>query len=58
MIMPPGLTLHGETGKQFRFAADFESEIERFAGIENFLHHFAQLIDLDGENAAVYSPGN
>src|SRR6185312_6378662 len=49
------LALHGEAGEQLRFAADFEAEIERLAGIKNFLHHFAELVDLDGKHAAVFA---
>ena len=47
------LVLQRQAGEQFRLAADFEAEIERLARIENFLHHFAQLVHLDRKHAAI-----
>ena len=49
------LVLQGEAGEQFGFAAHFEPEIERLAGVEDFLDDFAELVDLDGEDAAVFA---
>src|SRR5208337_797869 len=43
------LTLESEAGEQFRFAAHLQPEVERLAGIEDFFHDFAELIDFDGE---------
>ena len=45
--------VHRERGDQFRFAARFESEMKLLAGVDDFFDHFAQLIDLDRENAAI-----
>ena len=45
--------VHGERGDQFRFAAGFEPEVKLLAGIDNLFDDFAQLIDLDRENAAI-----
>ena len=45
--------VHGERGDQFRFAASFETEMKLLAGIDDLFDHFAQLIDLDRENAAI-----
>src|SRR5581483_4813481 len=47
------LILQREPGEEFGLAADFEAEIEGLAGVEDFLHHFAELVDLDGEHAVV-----
>ena len=47
------LILQRQPGKQFRFAADFQAKMERLAGIEDFLHHFAQLVDFDRKHAAI-----
>src|SRR6266496_1382637 len=48
-----GVFLHGERSNQLRFAACFEPKVELFAGVDNFLDDLAQLIDFDGENAAI-----
>ena len=48
------LILQGQPGEKFRFAADLQPELMRFASVQNFLHHFAELVDLDGENAAIF----
>ena len=45
--------MHGERGEQFGFAAGLEAEMEFRAGIDHFLDDFAELVDLDRENAAV-----
>ena len=42
-----------ETGKEFRFAADFKSEVEGFTCVEDLFHNLPHLVDLDRENAAV-----
>ena len=47
------ILVHGQRGDQFRFAAGFETKMKLLAGIDDFLDHFAQLIDLDRENAAI-----
>src|SRR5690349_17765209 len=47
--------LEGESGKQLRLAANFQSKIVGLAGVEDFLHHLAKLIDFDWEDAAVAS---
>ena len=52
------LILQRQAGEQFRFAAHFQTEIIRFARVQNFFHHFAQLVDLDGKNAAIFSLDN
>ena len=49
------LALQRESGEQFRLAADFQAEIERLARVEDFLHHFAELVDLDREHAAIFA---
>ncbi len=49
----PDLILQRQAGEQFRLAADFQTEIERLARVENLLHDFAELVDLDREDAAV-----
>ena len=45
--------MHRERGDQFRFAARFETEMKLLAGVDDLFDHFAQLIDLDRENAAI-----
>ena len=52
------LVLQRQAGEQFRLAADFEAEIKRLARVENFLHHLAQLVDLDRETRRDTCPGN
>ncbi len=47
------LVLQRKSGEQFRLAADFQAEIERLARIQDFLHHFAKLVHLDGKHAAI-----
>ena len=42
-----------EASEEFWFASDFESEVVRFARIENFLYDFAHLIHLDWENPTI-----
>ena len=49
------LALQRQAGEQLRLAAHFEAEIERLAGIEDFLDHLAELVDLDGKHAAVFA---
>src|SRR5439155_23954789 len=46
--------VHGERGDQFRFAAGFQSEVKLQAGIDNLFDDFAQLVDLDRENASIF----
>ena len=45
--------MHGERRDEFRFASGLETEMKLLAGIDNFFDDFAQLIDLDRENAAI-----
>ena len=48
-----GIAMNGQRGEEFRLAADLDAEVEGRAGILDFLHHLAQLVDLDREDAAV-----
>ena len=47
------LVLQREAGEELRLAADLQAEVEGLAGVEDFLHDFAELVDLDGKNAAI-----
>ena len=47
------LVLQRQAGEQFRFAADFQPEVVGLARVQDFLHDFAQLVDLDGKHAAI-----
>src|SRR4029077_4442177 len=47
------VVLQGEAREELGLAADFEAEIEGLFGLEDFLNGLAELVDLDGENAAV-----
>ena len=47
------MILEGQSGEELRLATDFETKVKGAAGVQNFLHHFAQLVDLDREHAAV-----
>ena len=49
----PALVLQRQPGEQFRLAPHFQAKIERPARVQDFLHHFAQLVDLDGKDAAI-----
>ena len=46
--------VHRERGDQLRFAAGFETEMKLRAGVDDLFDHFAQLIDLDRKNAAIF----
>ena len=46
--------LHRECRNQFRFAARFEAKVKLLARVDDFFDHFAQLIDLDRKNAAIF----
>ena len=48
-----GVLVHRECRDQFRLAARFEAEMKFLAGIDDLFDHFAQLVDLDRENAAI-----
>src|SRR2546430_10577131 len=48
--------LHRERGNQFRFAACFEAKVKLLACVDDLFDHFAQLIDLDRKNAAIFVP--
>src|SRR5438034_6715940 len=45
--------MHGKRCNQFRFTARFETKMELLARVDDFFDHFAQLIHLDRENAAI-----
>ena len=47
------LVLQGQAGEQLRLAAHLQAEIVRLARVQDFLHHLAQLVDLDGKDAAI-----
>ena len=49
----PRVLLQRQRREELRLAADFQAEVKRLAGVENFFHHFAELVDLDRENAAI-----
>src|SRR5882724_3720954 len=49
-----GILVHCERCDQFRLAARFETEMKRLSCIDDFLNHFAQLIDLDRKNAPIF----
>ena len=51
-----GIAMDGERGEEFRLAADLEAELVGRAGVHDFLHDFAELVDLDREDAAVLTP--
>ena len=53
MIRTFRVLVHRQCGDQFRFAARFEPKVKLLAGIDDFFDHFAQLIHLDRENAAI-----
>ena len=48
-----GVFMHRQCRDQLWLAARFQSEMKSLAGIDNFLNHFTQLIDLDRKNAAI-----
>src|SRR5262249_2868819 len=48
-----GIFLHRKSRNELRFTACFESKMKLFACIDNLLDNFAQLIHLDGKNAAI-----
>src|SRR5437667_12850658 len=45
--------MHGKRCNQCRFTARFETKMELLARVDDFFDHFAQLIHLDRENAAI-----
>jgi len=47
------LVLERQAGEELGFAADFQAKVKGLAGIENFLNHFAELVDFNGKNAAI-----
>src|SRR5207249_9829714 len=47
------ILVHGERGDQFGLAAGFETEMKLLAGVDNLFDNFAQLVDLDREDAAI-----
>src|SRR5205814_6601542 len=49
------LVLQRQANEELAFAAYFQSEIVGFACVQNLFHHFAQLIDLDRKNAAIFA---
>jgi hypothetical protein len=46
--------VHCQRGDQFRLAPGFETEVKLLTGIDNFFDNFAQLIDLDRKNSAIF----
>src|SRR4030095_4725196 len=46
--------MHRKRGDQFRLASCFETKVKLLTGIDNFFDYFAQLIDLDRKNAAIF----
>ena len=48
-----GLVLKGHAGEELRLAPDLKPEGIRAPSLEDFLHHLAELVDLDREDAAV-----
>src|SRR5580704_3635002 len=49
-----GVLVHCQRSDQFRLASGFETEVKLLTGIDNFFDNFAQLVDLDRKNAAIY----
>ena len=49
-----GVLVHRQRSDQFRLASGFETEVKLLTGIDNFFDNFAQLIDLDRKNAAIF----
>ena len=47
------LVLKRQAGEQLGLAPNLQAELVRLARVQDFLHHFAQLVDLDGKDAAV-----
>ena len=45
--------VHRQRGDQLRLAARFEAEMKLLAGVDDLFDHFAQLVHLDRENAAI-----
>ncbi len=48
------LVLQGQAGEKLRLAAHLQAKLVRLARVQDFLHHFAQLVDFDGKDAAVF----
>ena len=48
-----GVAMDGQRGDQLGLAAGLDAEMERRAGIHDLLDHFAELVDLDREDAAI-----
>jgi hypothetical protein len=49
-----GIAVHREAGEDLRLRSDFESVVERLAGVEDLFHDLAQLVHLDREHAAIH----
>src|SRR5689334_7467422 len=47
------ILVHGQGGDQLRFTSRFQSKMKLLTGIDNFLHHFAQLVDLDRKHTSI-----
>ena len=47
------IRVHGEGREEFRLAARLDAEVPWLAGIDDFLHDFAELVDLDRKNTPV-----
>src|SRR6476469_6757673 len=50
-----GVLVQGQGSDQFRLASCLQAKVKRLAGIDDFFDHFAQLIDFNRKNAAVFS---
>ncbi len=48
------ILMHGERGDQLGLRAGFEAEMVFLSGIHDLFDHFAELVDFDWENAAVF----
>src|SRR5205085_5812248 len=48
--------MHGERSDQLGLASGFQTKMEFFTCFDDFLDHFAKLIDFNGENAAITAP--
>ncbi len=48
------LVLQRQSGEQLRLAPHFQPKLVRLARVQDFLHHFPQLVDLDWKNSPVF----
>src|SRR5256885_13620775 len=47
--------MHGQCSDELRFASRLQAKVKSLASVDDLFDHFAQLIDFDRENAAVFS---